>query len=602
MTIHRINVQEVARPYWLYQDRCMAKWMGWLLSDHSSFISDEAIAEAVEDPLPQMSPAAIEQELSLSWENSKAISVQLIIRYNDGFLPPVEGAVVGYGEGQVNLLQKDNEIRTLNVDEIRHVESMSTVKWWAEDAAEAPAETSITITQPPLEDREFAWDELVDDLPRELPKPTPGTPFSDPSRLPVHDLMCIDCKSFYASVESIRRAEYPLAAKNAVLSRTESAGGLILAASPLCKSNYHVKLGTRYYEIKPDMDIQIVEPHMADYIRINYAINKIYRRYTDDASWYIYSIDESFINVTGSHSLFGSNVQIATAIQEQVFRTTGIVTTVGIGDNPLLAKLALDNDAKKDAPWRATWTYKNVPETIWKIDTLTNFWSIGSRTAVKLEKMGIHTLGDVAHTPREVLHAKFGVLGDALYFHSWGIDYSELGHRYHPKSDSRGFGNSQVLMRDYVHKIECETVLSEIADQVATRLRKNKLVGSVVSIQIGFSEPDANGKAGFGCQMHVDPTNRTDELVNAVKFLFEKHWDGNALRSVGVRVSKVKHPLTIQISLFEPAETHDAKDRLEATIDKIRNRFGYKALTRASSKTKGGTAIERAGLVGGHQA
>lgn len=183
------------------------------------------------------------------------------------------------------------------------------------------------------------------------------TPLDDPTRLPIHDIMCIDCKSFYASVEAIRRGEYPLATKNAVLSREESAGGLVLAASLNTKAQYGVKLGTRKYEIRPGMDIQLVPPHMADYIRINYRVNQIFRQFTDDLHWYVNSIDESFIDVSASHSLFGTNNEIAAKIEDKVFAETGIISTIGIGQNPLLAKLALDNEAKKSAPWQATWTY-----------------------------------------------------------------------------------------------------------------------------------------------------------------------------------------------------------------------------------------------------
>ncbi len=223
-----------------------------------------------------------------------------------------------------------------------------------------------------------------------------STPLDDPRRLPVRDIMCIDCKSFYASVEAIRRAEYPLAAKNAVLSRPESAGGLILAASPDTKSDYGVKLGTRQFEIQPDMDIQIVDPHMSDYIKINYQINEIYRKFTDDAHWYVYSIDESFIDVSASHELFGDNWAIAKAIRKQVEEATGIFTTVGIGPNPLMAKLALDNEAKEKDPWIAEWGYKDVRQKLWHIQPLTDFWSIGNKTAAKLEAMGIYSIEDLA--------------------------------------------------------------------------------------------------------------------------------------------------------------------------------------------------------------
>ncbi|UWY26090.1 Y-family DNA polymerase (plasmid) [Lacticaseibacillus paracasei] len=312
-----------------------------------------------------------------------------------------------------------------------------------------------------------------------------NTPFDDPTRLPVHDIMCIDCKSFYASVEAIRRGEHPLGAKIAVLSNEESAGGLILAASPLTKQNYGVKLGTRRFELIDQMDIELAEPRMADYVRKNYGINKIFRQFTDDAHWYPYSIDESFIDVTHSHKLFGTNEEIAEALQKKVFEEFGVVTTVGIGQNPLLAKLALDNEAKRSEPWRATWTYQRVPETLWKIKKLTDFWSIGHQLSKKLENMGIKSIYDVAHANPNDLKHRFGVLGEAMYYHAWGIDYSDLTRRYLPRFENKGYGNSQVLMRDYTTQRDIDVVLSEIADQVATRLRKHKVQSEVVHVGIG---------------------------------------------------------------------------------------------------------------------
>ena len=115
------------------------------------------------------------------------------------------------------------------------------------------------------------------------------TPLDDPSRLPVQDIMCIDCKSYFASTSAIKLGEHPLAAKLAVLSRADSNGGLVLAASPDTKKDYHVRLGTRKFEIKPWMDIELVPPHMQTYIELNYRINQIYRRFTDNAHHFVYS-------------------------------------------------------------------------------------------------------------------------------------------------------------------------------------------------------------------------------------------------------------------------------------------------------------------------
>lgn len=244
------------------------------------------------------------------------------------------------------------------------------------------------------------------------------TPFDDPSRLPVRDIMCIDCKSFFASTEAIRRGEYPLAAKIAVLSREEFNGGLILAASPDTKRDYGVKLGTRKYDNSVGYNHPCVVMLIQYPFLVEFRISQIVQQFTDEQHCFIYSVDEMFADITHSHALYGSNDEIAARLQDKVFQETGIVTTVGMGPNPLMAKLALDNAAKVQAPWRAYWGYDDVPETLWKIDNLTNFWSIGAKTAAKLEKMGIHSIYDLAHADRQQIKRKFGVLGDALYFHS----------------------------------------------------------------------------------------------------------------------------------------------------------------------------------------
>ncbi|MCH5461333.1 DNA polymerase [Lactobacillus sp. LC28-10] len=427
-------------------------------------------------------------------------------------------------------------------------------------------------------------------------------PLSDPSRLPIHDIMCIDCKSFYASTEAIKRAEYPTSAKIAVLSREESSGGLILAASPYSKQNYGVKLGTRRFELRDDMDLKLVEPHMKDYIKLNYRINQIYRQFTDDAHWFPYSIDESFIDVSGSHQLFGNNQQIARQIQRRVFDQTGIITTVGIGQNPLLAKLALDNAAKEQTPWIAEWTYDQVPQTIWQIPKITAMWGIGHRSAKSLALMGIYSVADLAHADLNLLKKRFGVLGEQLYYDAWGIDYSTLTKRYVPRAASKGYGNSQILMRDYIKPVDLQVVLEEVTDQVATRLRNNHVVTELISLHIGFADVDKSNRTHFSAQMHVEATNDTKQLTSAIWYLLGTKWDGSPVRQVGVRCAKISTQRMTQFSLFEDPEVTLHRQQLSITIDRIRKRFGYKALVRASSLTPGGTAIERSGLVGGHHA
>lgn len=160
-----------------------------------------------------------------------------------------------------------------------------------------------------------------------------------------------------------------------------------------------------------------------------------------------------------------------------------------------------------------------MPATIWQLDDLADFWSIGSRTARKLNTIGIHTLYDLAHSDQALLYQRFDVLGDTMYFHAWGIDYSDLTRRYLPRAENKGYGNSQVLMRDYTQAREIEFVLSEIADQVAGRLRHHQVQGELILVGIGYADAEEAGTSGFGAQMKVDPTNRTDDLIHAARFL-----------------------------------------------------------------------------------
>lgn len=426
-----------------------------------------------------------------------------------------------------------------------------------------------------------------------------STPLDDPSRLPFNDYLCIDCKSFYASCEAIRHGINPLGSNIVVLSREESNGGLVLASSPYAKKTYGVKLGTRRFELRNNMFIEVVEPHMDYYLNKNIQINRIFRQFTDDVNWMPYSVDESFLCVSGSHSLFGSNVQISLKIQHLVQEQTGIITTIGIGMNPLLAKLALDNAAKKQAPWIATWDYDNIQNTLWKIPKLTDFWGIGGRTAEKLERMGIHSIHDLAHYDVNVLRQRFGILGVQLFYHAWGIDYSNLEDRQSLQpTKAKGYGNSQVLMRDYMNRREVLNVLFEITEQVASRVRKHHKAATIVAISIGYTAESTTPH--FSTQTHITATDSNQLLKQAVMFLFDKKYNGAPVRNVAVRCTGLVDNTGFQLDLFSNPNKQIGQAKLDHTIDKIRNRYGYTSLMPASSLLKGSTAIEREKLVGGH--
>lgn len=209
--------------------------------------------------------------------------------------------------------------------------------------------------------------------------------------------------------------------------RSFSAGsGLILASSPAAKKAYGISNVSRSRDLPfpyPE-DLVIAPPRMALYMRKNMEINNIYKKYADEQNHAVYSIDESFVDVTDSLKLFGAKDarELARMIQTDVYRQTGIFTTIGIGDNPLLAKFALDLESKKNADMKAEWRYEDVQQKLWSVENITDVWGIGRRTAVRLNRMGIFTMHDLGTRKLLSAEAKF-----------WCLRYStictKLGHR-----------------------------------------------------------------------------------------------------------------------------------------------------------------------------
>jgi len=156
----------------------------------------------------------------------------------------------------------------------------------------------------------------------------------------------------------------------------------------------------------------------------------------------------------------------------------GLYVTVGLGDNPLLAKLAMDNYAKHNQNMRALICYEDVPSKLWTLPKLTDFWGIGKRTEKRLNKLGITSIKELANAAPLLLKQKLGTIGLQHFFHANGIDQSNVREKYIPKSTS--FSNSQILPRDYHKQREIELVIKEMAENLAIRLRKGgKLAGNL---------------------------------------------------------------------------------------------------------------------------
>lgn len=412
----------------------------------------------------------------------------------------------------------------------------------------------------------------------------------------------IDNKSFYASVECAQRGLDPLEAPVVVLSEQENTnGGLILAASPVAKKMYGISNVSRQRDLPKDDDLLIVPPRMNLYIEKNLEINEIFRHYTQGIDCVPYSIDETILDLTYSWQLFGNNpIEVAKQIQATVRAQLGLYTTVGIGENPLQAKLALDLFAKHSPNLIGRLSYADYAEKIWPITKLSDVWSIGSRTEKHLHKMGIYSMKDLAHATPYMLKEEMGIIGTQLLALAWGIDRTDLEKPVRVKNDS--LGNSQVLPRDYRKQDEIEVVIQEIGEQVAARLRKRHKQTMCVSLSIGYSYSSAEktGRNGFSQQVKVDPTSDNRILNRYLLRLFRKNWEGETVRNIAVSYGKLLATQDLQLNLFTSVKKQEKHVMLEKTLDQIRNKFGTSALFFGHSLQHGGTMLERSGLVGGH--
>lgn len=421
-----------------------------------------------------------------------------------------------------------------------------------------------------------------------------GEGMIDYSKMPHNQILCVDMKSFYASCSAVMLGLDPLECYLAVVGEKERQGSVVLAASPKLKKEFGIKTGSRRFEIPNDPRILVVEPKMATYLRVSLEITRVFHRYVPKEAIHTYSVDESFIGVDGAVKLWGDAKTIARKIKNDIEREFQLPCAVGIGPNMLLAKLCLDLEAKKKGI--AEWTYEDVPEKLWNVSPLREMWGIGRRVEKTLNSMGIFTVGQLAHYDLKMLEKKFGVMGNQLYYHAWGVDLSEMGA---PLMEGQiSFGKSQILLRDYKEEEEIKHVILEMCEEVARRARTGRKAGRTISFGLGYSKDEFGG--GFYRSRTIDtPTNVTMDLYRVCLELFREHYDGKTVRQIMISLGNVVDDKDFQLNLFDLDGWK--KRELGYTVDDIRKRFGPGSLLRAVSYTNAGTAKHRAKLVGGHK-
>lgn len=412
--------------------------------------------------------------------------------------------------------------------------------------------------------------------------------------------LCIDLKSFYASVECVERGLDPYTTNLVVADETRGKGTICLAVSPRMKM-LGVKNRCRLYEIPPTINYIIATPRMKKYIEYSANIYAIYLKYFSKDDIHVYSVDEAFMDATDYLKLYKVNpIELAKIIIKDIFQTYRITATTGIGANMYLAKIALDITAKHSATNIGFLDEEKYKNELWHHKPLTDFWQIGKGIERRLNRMRIFDMYDVAHTDQKRLYKEFGINAEFLIDHSWGKENCTIADikAYRPKSTS--ISNSQVLFEDYSF-INARLVLKEMIELSSQRLIEENLVTDTVQLYIGYSKDII--KATGGTRKLENYTNVYSQLVKPFLELYERTTDKDVpIRRIGINFANVIERKNTQLSLFTNQEKIDKERKLELTMSSIKNKMGKNKIIRGMDLQEKATTLVRNNLVGGHNA
>lgn len=379
-----------------------------------------------------------------------------------------------------------------------------------------------------------------------------------------------DINCCYAAIEHLHRPELngkPLA----VGGNPESRHGIILTADYIAKK-YGVKTGMALWEAKQKCpELNIVSPRMDLYLRFSKMAHEIYGEYTDQQE--AFGIDESWLDVTDSVQIKGDGLKIATEISNRMKTELGITVSIGVSFNKIFAKLG--SDYKK--PDAITTMYDGeFQEKAWKLPA-SDLLYVGRSTKLKLERLGIHTIGELARTDERILHSFLGKMGSILWSFANGYDESPVKQE-DAHAPIKSIGNSTTTHRDLETDEDVKIVLYVLAESVAARLRENGFRCRVVEISLRDNE-----LFSFTRQKKLSyATNITEEIAKEAYMLFKVNYDWRKpLRSIGVRgADLVTDTYWEQIDLFGNQQLREKKMQADTAIDDIRRRFGFYSIQR----------------------
>lgn len=413
--------------------------------------------------------------------------------------------------------------------------------------------------------------------------------------------ICIDFKSFYASVECVDRGLDPMTTNLAVADPERSEKTICLAISPSMKA-LGIKNRCRVFEIPKNVKYIMAPPRMKRYIEVSADIYAIYLKYIAKEDIHVYSIDEAFMDVTDYLKLYKMEPkEFAVKIMDEIKSQTGIVATAGIGTNLYLAKVALDITAKHVRDNIGYLDEEKYCKTLWNHRPLTDFWRIGSGTVRRLGQIGIVTMGDIAHANEDMLYKLFGVDAELLIDHAWGRESVTMADikAYKPKSTSVSSG--QVLARDYSFE-ECKLIVKEMTDALCLEMAERQLVSKSIGLMIGYSNEEEL-KSVNGSITLLTSTNSYREIIPHMLTLYERIVEKDkSIRRLSVSCNQVSEEgENQQQTLFSDQREFERDKKLQKATLEIKKRFGNNALVRGMDLQEEATTMERNRQIGGHK-
>ena len=413
--------------------------------------------------------------------------------------------------------------------------------------------------------------------------------------------LCIDQKSFYATVECVERNLDPMTADLVVADPDRSQNTICLAVSAHLKKR-GVPNRCRIKDIPPHIKHIVAPPRMQLYIDYAAEIYGVFLKYLSPDDIYVYSIDEAFLDVTPYLRMYGMTAkELAKTIMQDVRDTVGTVSTCGIGTNLYLAKIALDLTAKHADDFIGSLDEASYVEQLWDHKPITDFWRISTGTADRLWRRGISTMRGIAITPEDFLYKWFGIDAELLIDHAWGREPTTIADIKNYKTKTKSLSSSQVLMRDYKAH-EAEIIAKEMMDQLCLDMAAKKLVTQSVSLYVGYSHtqgvPSVGGTARF-----TRYTNLATEIVPAIGVLYRRIVNPSyVIRRIGLSCNDVIADTgAMQLSMFEDVSKQVRAQALQEALLGIRHKYGKNSILKGMSYTEASTVRERNNQIGGHK-